>query len=201
MLSIVIFAIGVMYTPGPVNILSFSSGLQRGFRVHAPFSLGVGLALFVYFLLVGHAGSTVVSDGVLPVVGALGAGFICYLAFKIMTSEVALGREADAQGVVDFKDGLLMQLLNPKSFLVVLPVAAVQFPAAGITGWEIALWSFFMGALGFGAPFGYAAMGAVIGRRVKSAAFFRAFNVLMGLMLVAVAMDMAYRHVFLALAA
>jgi threonine/homoserine/homoserine lactone efflux protein len=201
MLSIVIFAIGVMYTPGPVNILSFNSGLQRGFRRHAPFSLGVGFALFIYFLLVGYAGSTVVSGDVMPVVGALGASFICYLAVKIMTADVALGQAADAQGVVDFKDGLLMQLLNPKSFLVVLPVATVQFPAAGITGWEVTLWSILLGALGFGAPSCYAAFGAVIGRRVKSAAFFRAFNVIMGLMLVAVAMDMAYRHVFLALAA
>ena len=199
MLEIVFYCLGVMYTPGPVNILSLNCGLQSRFTAHIPFCCGVGTALCLWFLLVGYAGSAVIGDRMLPVVSALGSAFILYLAFKILTSNVK-GMLSDTKlATFHFTDGLLMQLLNPKSFLAVLPVTTIQFPAAGIEGSQIAMWSTGLGAMGFGAPLAYAVVGAKISRHVENPRLLKTFNRVMGAALIYVALSMAYHHVYLAI--
>ncbi len=199
MLGILLFAIGVMYTPGPVNILSLNSGAQKRFRAHIPFCFGVASALWIWFMLIGYTGSMIVNDTLLPVIAVAGVCFILYLTYKILSSKVEdVGKNATVT-VLTYKDGLLMQLLNPKSMLVVLPVTTVQFPAAGIDGVWIAIWSVCLGTLGFGAPFAYAACGAYVSRYFRGNTYLKVMNVIMGLMLLAVAADMAYAHVYLAL--
>lgn len=200
MLGILFFAIGVMYTPGPVNILSLNSGAQKQFGVHIPFCCGVGTALCFWFLLIGYTGNLIVNDTLLPAIAVTGICFILYLAYKIMSAEVNDPSTNENVTVLTYKDGLLMQLLNPKSMLVVLPVTAVQFPAAGIEGIGIAVWSVFLGALGFGAPFLYAACGTFVSRNFCGNTYLKILNTIMGIMLIAVAVDMAYSHVYLAFA-
>jgi threonine/homoserine/homoserine lactone efflux protein len=89
-----------------------------------------------------------------------------------------------------------MQLLNPKAMLVVLPVTTIQFPAAGIEGVWITVWSIGLGALGFGAPMLYAALSSFITRHVRGTGYLKYLNIVMGLMLIAVAADMGYHHVY-----
>jgi len=199
MLNIIVFSIGVMYTPGPVNLLSFNNGLRNRLTALIPFSLGVSTALCVWFMLVGYAGSTLADQGMQPYLGVLGCGFILYLAWKVFTSSVNLEGLPVPSTSLTYRDGLLMQLLNPKSFMVVLPVATVQFPAAGITDVQIAVWSAVLSLLGFGAPMVYAMAGMAVGRRVTKPAVLRGFNLFMGLLLLFVAFDIAYHHVILPL--
>lgn len=197
MLEILLFSIGVMYTPGPVNIISLNNGMQKNLSAHLPFAGGVAVALCLWFLVGGYAGAAVLDGATLPVVGALGAGFTLYLAWKIMTQDFRVrgGKVAKLDG----KDGFLLQLLNPKTFMVVIPVTTVQFPAAGIRGPGIALWSVGLALLGFGAPTLYAALGALLGNRRGAERYFRWANLALGLLLVAVAVDMGYRQVVLPL--
>lgn len=199
MLGIVLYAIGVMYTPGPVNLLSLNNGMQRSVYEHIPFSIGVASALCFWFLLVGYTGRAVINENVLPVVAGLGVCFIVYLAYKILSSSVDAEHDRKPVAALNYKDGLLMQFLNPKSFLVVLPVATVQFPAAGIEGTGIAVWSILLGIMGFGAPFIYAMFGSTVTRHVSKTSYLQYVNYIMGVMLLAVAVDMAYNHVYLAL--
>ena len=196
MLGILLFAVGVMYTPGPVNILSLNSGAQKQFISHIPFCVGVASALGFWFLLIGYTGSLIVNERLLPVIAVGGVCFILYLAFKIMSSKVDDLSKNEGAVILTFKDGLLMQLLNPKSMLVVLPVTAVQFPAAGIDGVWIAVWSIGLGALGFGAPFIYAVCGSYVFRYFKGNTCLKVMNIIMGVMLIAVAVDMAYSHIY-----
>ncbi|BCS88401.1 LysE family translocator [Pseudodesulfovibrio sediminis] len=199
MLGILLYCVGVMYTPGPVNILSLNSGMQHRLSAHFPFCLGVGAALCFWFLLIGYAGGAIISEQVMPFITAFGVMFILYLAYKIISADVDTNQSENSACHFTFKDGLLMQLLNPKSFLVVLPVTTVQFPAANIEGSGIAIWSMGLGLLGFGAPLAYAAFGATVTSRMSSTACFKYFNIIMGVMLVAVAMDMVYHHIYLAI--
>jgi threonine/homoserine/homoserine lactone efflux protein len=205
MLEIVTFSIGIMYTPGPVNLLSLNNGLQKRLSVHIPFSIGVACALTIWFMLMGYAGTTFVSPSVLPYIGILGCGFIFYLAGKIMRSKVDLTAESQPVSLLTFRDGLFMQLLNPKSFMVVFPVTTILFPAADITGAHIAVWSGLLGLLGFGAPTLYAFGGALLSAAINqhgspkkphSPALFNLLNKIMGLLLIYVACDMAYHQVY-----
>lgn len=199
MLGIIFYCLGIMYTPGPVNILSLNRGVQNRYTAHIPFCAGVGTALFFLFLLVGYAGSAVIGGGVVPVVSALGTLFILYLAWKIIGAEVGSLEDDGKKVSLTFRDGLLMQLLNPKSFMAVLPVTAVQFPAAGIDGFQISVWSMGLGIMGLGAPLSYAFFGAKLSRFVEKSVYLTWFNRLMGVALILVAVDMAYHHVYLAL--
>lgn len=199
MLGIILYCIGVMYTPGPVNIISLNVGMQRGLLKQVPFCAGVSCALCFWFLLIGYTGSALVNDSVLPFVAAGGGCFIFYLAYKILSSTVDTKQSGKGLALLGFKEGLFMQLLNPKSMLAVLPVTTVQFPAVGIDGASIAIWSVGLAILGFGAPFSYTAIGATVARHIQNGPFFKYFNIAMGLMLVVVGIDMAYHHVYLAL--
>lgn len=199
MLGILLFAIGVMYTPGPVNLLSLNSGAQKQFPAHIPFCFGVASALVFWFILVGYTGSVIMNDTLLPIIAGAGVCFILYLAYKTISNNVEDVEKNKTVAVLTYKDGLLMQLLNPKSMLVVFPVTAVQFPAAGIDGVWIAVWSVGLGALGFGAPLAYAAFGAYVSRHIRSNTYLKVMNIIMGMMLLAVAVDMGYSHVYLAL--
>ena len=200
MLGIVLFCIGVMYTPGPVNILSLNCGMQRKISRHVPFCLGVGTALAFYFSLVGYAGTAVVGGKMLPIIAGLGTCFILYLGWKVVSSDVNLDRTEEPAAALDFKDGLFMQLLNPKAFMVVLPVTTILFPAAGIDGAAVAGWALGLGVLSVWAPLSYAAIGALVSRRVENVRYFKWLNYAMGAMLFLVAGDMAYEQVYLALA-
>ena len=140
-----------------------------------------------------------VGGGALPFISGLGVCFILYLAWKVAVAEVET-RTVTPVAAMDFKDGLFMQLLNPKAFMVVLPVTTVQFPAVGIhEGW-VAIWSICLGAMSVGAPMSYALIGAMASRRIGSTKYFQYFNYLMAVMLFIVAVDMAYEHVYPALA-
>lgn len=188
-----------MYTPGPVNLLSINNGLQNRLAAQIPFSLGVGSGLFIWFMSLGYAGGSVVNEKILPYLGILGGGFILYLAYKIMTAEVNAASPGKSVGLLSFKDGLLMQSLNPKNFLVVLPVTTIQFPTVGITGAMIVAWSALLALMGFGAPTVYACLGALLGRRITNPKWFKLFNIIMGLLLAFVALDMLYRQAYLPL--
>ncbi|QGY41223.1 transporter [Pseudodesulfovibrio cashew] len=195
MIGILLFSVGVMYTPGPVNILSLNTGVQKKFMSVVPFSLGVATSMFFWFLLVGYAGSAIVNEAALPYISAMGVLFTLYLAYKILSSHTDVTGNGGSAFSLSYRDGLLLQLLNPKTFMVVLPVAAVQFPAAGIVGGQIAVWALGLSLLGFGAPLAYAAFGTTAARYVENASCFKYFNIAMGVMLVAVAIDMAWRYI------
>lgn len=196
MLGILIFCLGIMYTPGPVNILSINCGIQKKYISHIPFCIGVGLALFFWFMLTGYAGSVVINSTFLPILSFLGVMFILYLAWKLMASNVDLETGNKCVNELKIRDGFLMQLLNPKSAMVVLPVTTVQFPALGIHAGAITIWSSGLALLGAGAPFIYAIGGTKLSRYITKEKYFRYFNILMSLMLVALAVEMAYKDVY-----
>lgn len=197
MLEILLYAIGVMYTPGPVNLLSLTCGLNGQAARTLMFCVGVGLAMLLLFLLFGYTGAWLVRPEYQRVISLLGATYILWLSWKVGRSvflPVAAGTEAKNTQVLKLRSGLIMQLCNPKAPLAVLPITTVQFPAVGVEGAGILLWSIMLGLLAFGAPASYLLMGARMGQLIRSSAFFRVFNGLMAVMLVYVAVDIIYRQ-------
>lgn len=201
MLEIVAYALGVMYTPGAVNLLGLNAGLNGQARTSLGFCAGVALAMLTQFLMFGWAGVAWVRGDFLAVVGAVGCGYILYLAIKVARSTIDLGAVRQAPRVLLFHDGLIMQLCNPKAVIATLPIATIQFPAAGIHGVGLILWSFGLAALAFGAPGSYALMGAVIGHRIENPRLLRGFNLAMTALLVRGSVSIGYEHVWLPLTA
>lgn len=205
MLGIVAYALGAMYSPGPVNLLGLNVGINGQAKKSVGFCLGVGTAMFAYLLLLGWAGAAWIDDEALIAVSALGCGYIVYLASKIARSSTDLSPDVNkhdnAPRLLNFRDGLVMQLLNPKAMMATLPITTLQFPAAGIQGFSLVVWSFGLAMLAAGAPGSYIAIGSLIGSRVKSPRIVQGFNWLMAGLLFAVALSIGIEHVWVPLTA
>ncbi|WP_300542758.1 LysE family transporter [uncultured Pseudoalteromonas sp.] len=194
MADIFAYAIGIMYTPGPINLLGLSSGLNKQTRSHLGFFIGVGSAMFILFVLLGYLGLQVINPQFLPYVSLIGCGYILYIAWKVAKAKVQVN-DTSADASLSFFNGLFMQLLNPKALVATLPIATIQFPSADITGAAIVFWSFILAILAFGAPTSYSLAGLVLGKQVSRPGVFNVFNKLMAVLLVYVALMIAYEHV------
>ncbi|MDY7533789.1 LysE family translocator [Pseudomonas sp. Bout1] len=186
-MDIFLYAFSVMYSPGPVNFMALNAGLTGKFRRSLGFFIGVGCALLVLFLLFGYTGEAIISQGVLPYISLVGGVYTLYLAYQVYTARTVMPQEGDAAAPsksLTFWNGFLIQLLNPKGIMVVLPITSVMMPAAHIYASSIALVSGLLGFAGFGAPGIYALLGAVLGRRITRESYFTVFNRLMGVALV-----------------
>ncbi|KGY14350.1 transporter [Vibrio tubiashii] len=195
MSEIFAYAIGVMYTPGPVNLLGLHSGLNRRTSAHLGFFAGVGMAMFILFVLLGFVGLKIVNPQLLPFVSLAGCLYILHIAWKVMGSNVELSGSESGLKSLSFRDGLFMQLLNPKALVATLPISTIQFPGVGITGSAIVVWSVILAVLAFGAPTSYSIAGLVLGKRISNPSYFRVFNWLMAALLVYVSLTIAYEHV------
>ncbi|WP_148863560.1 LysE family translocator [Marinobacter fonticola] len=199
MIEIFAYAIGVMYTPGPVNLLGLNSGINGHFRASIGFYVGVGAAMLILFLLFGWVGSNIVGADGLVLVSTIGCGYIAYLAFKILRASVDIDATSHATRPLRFREGLVTQLLNPKGIVATLPIATIQFPGVGIHGIALILWSGVLALLAIGAPGSYSLVGSLVGKRIHNPAFFRWFNRIMALLLIYVAMTIGYEYIYLPL--
>lgn len=202
-MDIFLYAFSVMYSPGPVNFMALNAGLTGRFRRSLGFFVGVGCALLVLFILFGYTGEAIISQGALPYISLIGGLYTLYLAYQVYTATTVVPGEASeapvaAQKTLTFWSGFLIQVLNPKGIMVVLPITSVMLPAAHITGASIAIVSALLAIAGGGAPGVYSLLGAILGRRITRESYFTVFNRLMGLALVVCAFFMFhafYLHV------
>jgi threonine/homoserine/homoserine lactone efflux protein len=201
MLAIVAYALGVMYTPGPVNLLGLNVGINGQGKTSLGFCLGVGLAMLLYLLVLGWAGAAWISQDSLVLLSALGCAYILYLAYKVARANATLDTHAPAPRMLSFRDGLMMQLLNPKAMVATLPIATLQFPAEGIQGMSLFIWALGLAALAAGAPGSYVVIGSLLGQRVRQPMFIKGFHWIMAGLLVAVSLSIGYEHVWLVVTA
>lgn len=201
MLAIFAYAIGIMYTPGPINLLGLHSGLNKRTYSHLGFFIGVGCAMFILFVFLGYLGRQVVNTRILPFISVIGCSYILYIAWKIIRSNFCLDETNTLknESSLSFRDGLFMQLLNPKGLIATLPIATIQFPNAGISGISIIFWSLILAILAFGAPTCYSLVGLAVGKRIDNPAYFKAFNYMMSALLIYVSLTIGYQHVYLPL--
>lgn len=188
MTDIIIYAFGVMYTPGPVNAIALNKGIQKQTHIFG-FVTGVAVAMFILFYSVAFIGEQVMNDSLLKGASVLGSLYILWLACKVFRTQVGVYPSAQPR-MLTFRDGMLIQLLNPKGIIVALPVATVQFPAAGITGVTLLVWCVGLAIFAFGAPWSYFVFGRLIGRSINQARYLTAINRLMALFLLFVSISM-----------
>ncbi len=192
MLEIIVYAFGIMYSPGPANTLALFAGVNgQGWRAFL-YCVGVGLAMLIWFLVIGYLGSEIIPKGYQSVISILGGGYIAYLAIKIMQSSFQQKTNNDKNAVVNFRMGLVLQLCNPKAMVAIVPIVTVQFPRMQIEGAQIALWSLGLSMIAFGAPSTYLLVGSCLKKAATNPNVMAWLNRIMAMLLFFV----AYRFVF-----
>jgi len=122
-ISMSIFAIIGAISPGPVNIIATSAGANYGFKGALPHVLGASVSYAAVVLISGIGASSLIQYN--PVINQglqiLSALYLLWLAFKIFTSKpLTKGHLASSTYQPRFRDGVLVQCLNPKAWMVAL---------------------------------------------------------------------------------
>ena len=183
-MDIFLYAFSVMYSPGPVNLMGLNAGLTGKFRRSSGFYIGVGCAMLLMFVLFGYTGEAIISQAALPYISLIGGVYTLYLAYQVFTARTEVDDASSSPAkTLTFWNGLVIQLLNHKGIVAVLPITSVMLPAAHITGVSIALVSAVLAFGAFGAPWLYALLGALLGRRINGTSAFTLFNRCMGVAL------------------
>ena len=202
MLEIFIFALGIMYTPGPVNFIAILQGLQGRTRQFIPFCIGVGTSMAIHLSLLGYTSAKIVPTAALPYISAAGCLYIVYLGIKIWKSDVDLDESIEKSkdtGELTFWNGLIMQSLNPKAFIATVPLTTIQYPAAGLEGISILYVSIILGCMAGGAPTTYALIGSVLGKTIRSSNLLALMNKALAVLLFYTAFSIGYDSIYLAL--
>jgi cysteine/O-acetylserine efflux protein len=176
------FVVVTTFTPGPNNLMAMSNGLHTGFQRTAKFLGGVFAGFFLVMLVCGSVNFVLMS--LLPSLrlwlNLLGAGYMLYLAFHVMTSKPH--EEELYEGLNTFKAGLSMQFINPKVILYGVTVFSnfiipnYQNPIA------VLLFSLLLATIGLIASTSWATFGVIF--RTFFMKYARIINIAMGLLLI-----------------
>lgn len=193
MLEIFIFCFVLMYTPGPVNMISLFAGVSGQAKQTIGFCAGVGVAMALMFAGLGYLGSAFIPAIVQSVAALCGGLYIAWLGSKLMRSSFTAHAVAEAPVTMRFSTGLIMQLTNPKAMIVVLPVVTVHFPVAHIEGASIALMALALGLLAAWAPGTYLLLGSQFKRAMLAPHIMRWTKRVMSCMLWGVAAQFVWQ--------
>ncbi|MDC9727649.1 MAG: LysE family translocator [Candidatus Thioglobus sp.] len=106
----------LVFSPGPANIVFAISGMKQGVRSSIPLIIGVDLVFIVYSLLIGFGLGEVLQrhPALIFLFQLFGALYIIYLAYKFI--EVSKAKASPDKKIFTFKDGVILQMLNPKGW-------------------------------------------------------------------------------------
>jgi threonine/homoserine/homoserine lactone efflux protein len=138
-LSMAAFALAASISPGPVNLVALSSGVQHGFRASMRHVTGATLGFVLLLLLVGLGLHAALKDWPALIVAIRWAGvaFLLFMAYRLAVDDGQLS-SPEHHTAPSVTYGALMQWLNPKAWL-----AAVAGVGAYASGGEARLvWQF-----------------------------------------------------------
>lgn len=191
-LVIVSVALPLMGSPGPNTLSAAAVGSAFGVRGGARYvaGLSVGAASVLLIMASGVTGILVAVPGALPVLMALAAAYILYLAYRIATAPVATARDAGRQAP-PFVAGFLLAIANPKAYAA---FGAIYGSTASLGGGSAAYVALRIGvvvALIFIVNPAWLALGSAFTRVLSSPRWGRIVNVAFALLLVASVAAMA----------
>ena len=113
-IPLVSFVLVTTFTPGPNNISSASMGVLFGYRSTLQYLAGITAGFFFIMLLCAFVSSTLLKylPSAEPILRIVGAAYILWLA--IGTARASYAFNAANQAPMGFKNGFLLQTVNPK---------------------------------------------------------------------------------------
>ncbi|MGE4192791.1 MAG: LysE family translocator [Pseudodesulfovibrio sp.] len=176
-----IFSLTMSISPGPVNMTIVASGAAYGFRRTFPFVSGatIGFILLLLSLGLGLMQFVTAYPAFLKYLSLAGSSFILYVGYKIASANTELTlNEAPCP---DFKQGFIMQWVNPKAWLACIAGIAM-FADAGSHA-PLFLFSGLYFIICYLSLATWAAVGSRFGRILNSPRRLQLFNRLMGSLL------------------
>jgi len=187
--ALLVLATAMSFTPGPNTTLSTALAANFGLRRALPFvcAVPVGWGLLLGLCSVGLGALILAVPALAWGIKAVGVGYLWWLAWKLARTR-QLGQASDESLNVGFAQGVLLQFLNIKAWMLALSVTAGwiagQPDALGRYGLALPLMLFFA----FSSNFSYALIGSLLRRWLAQGQRLLYFNRLMALALVGTAL-------------
>jgi len=183
--TFILFAIVMLFTPGPNNIMLMTSGLNFGFVRTLPHMLGVSLGFGLMVFLVGIGLGVIFK--IYPVLYSIlkyaGAAYLLYLAWVMGTSaKVEKGKRKSRP--MTFIEGAAFQWINAKGWIIALG-AITTYAALTSFPFNVILLSTLFTVVGTASSAAWAAFGSGLSRVLKDQLHVRVFNIVMAVLLVA----------------
>jgi threonine/homoserine/homoserine lactone efflux protein len=124
------YSLSMSISPGPVNLVALTSGLNNGFRSAIPFVSGAAIGFALLLLAVGLGVGTVATNFpiFLAILGYGGSAFIFYVGIKIATADPVIKQTSETSS--SFIHGFVLQWLNPKAWIASISgIAAFELEA------------------------------------------------------------------------
>lgn len=183
--AFILFAIVMLFTPGPNNIMLMTSGLNFGFARTLPHMLGVslGFGVMVFVVGIGFAAIFKVYPVLYTTLKYAGATYLLYLAWAMGTSaKVEKGKRKSRP--MTFIEGAAFQWINAKGWIIALG-AVTTYAALTSFPFNVILLSALFAILGTASGAAWAAFGSRLSRVLKDQLHVRVFNIAMAVLLVA----------------
>ena len=193
LLAMFSFSLAMSISPGPVNMIILSSGINYGVKKTIPYVSGatIGFTLLLLFIGLGFLQLIQTYPFFLTYLAVGGSLFISYMGYKIASAEPQM--EVVKTDIPKFYEGFLLQWLNPKAWIACVSGVSI-FSSVESYGPFLTFTGIY-----FLVCFASLAAWAVLGDRVSiflNTAFrLRLFNVLMGSLLIATACYLCYNHI------
>ena len=178
-------------TPGPANLFSIATGMERGKRAVLIAVAGMNVATLVWFgaAALGLGALVTAFPEAFRLIAIAGALYVAWLgvssirnACKPAPTEVSTEGRTQLQRPA-FVDGFLVQIANPKAILfftaVLPPFIDIDRPAAP----QLALFALAVIGMDVITMSAYGLAGAVLARRMNEPRFRRGFGVFVGSLL------------------
>ncbi|MBR6574145.1 MAG: LysE family transporter [Clostridia bacterium] len=131
------------FTPGPNNLMCMYLGATYGLKGSRKFITASMASVFVKALLCGLLNVALASviPAVVPVLKWVGAAYMLYLAWTMLKSGMKGGQVGEKKGESTYSAGILLQILNMKSW-----VSAISLFSVYVVPYTTALWAVLAGA-------------------------------------------------------
>ncbi|AIR59764.1 alcohol dehydrogenase [Cedecea neteri] len=172
-------------TPGPNNTLLTASGANYGFFRSLPLMIGIMLGMQCILVLVAFGvGSLILLYPALHLILKIaGSVYLLWLAWKIGTAKYErLETDAAPPSPVPFWQGGLLQVINPKAWLMALGAVASFSLAGAAYLHSVAMISLGIALVNIVAGVIWIAFGSLIGLFLRSRRSWAIFNVSMGVL-------------------
>ncbi|MBO0600061.1 LysE family transporter [Sporosarcina sp. E16_3] len=181
--SFLLYVFVTSFTPGPNNIMAMLFANKYGFKKTLRFCFGVGAGFFVIMLLASYFNLLLhnfIPKIELPMM-ILGAGYMLYLAVKIVTSKNS--ENDDETGKYNsFLAGMLLQFVNPKGVLYGITVMGTFILPYHTSNVSLLFFSLFLAVVGFMSTSSWSLFGSMFQTFLSK--YRNQFNIVMALLLV-----------------
>jgi threonine/homoserine/homoserine lactone efflux protein len=194
--AIVLFAVSTTVSPGPNNVMLTASGANFGLRRTLPHMLGViiGFPFLIGAIGLGLGAVFIAYPQIHVILKYLGCAYILWLAFRIASADPVAanggaggtgGTGGNARGrPLSFMEAALFQWVNPKAWIMAVSAIATYTNSGASHYFQVGVLVAIFMATAVGSSSLWTMVGVGAARMLRTAGQLRAFNMVMGALLV-----------------